>query len=107
MDINRYSPSYILGKKHLIGLTDYSTEEIFEFLYATKTLKRKFEAHEETNILHGTTVAMLFADTSLRKRAAIEIGAHQLGGNCVDLHSRRQDMHAGGKIEEIVDVHRS
>ena len=70
MDINRYSPSYILDKKHLIGLSDYSTEEIFELLYATKALKRKFEAHEETNILRGTTVALLFADTSLRTRSA-------------------------------------
>ena len=33
MDINRYSPSYILDKKHLIGLSDYSTEEIFELLF--------------------------------------------------------------------------
>ena len=104
MDINRYSPSYILNKKHLIGLTDYSTEEIFELLYATKALKRKFEAHEETNILHGTTVAMLFADTSLRTRTAIEIGVHQLGGNCVDLPYSSKDMHAGENTRDIVNV---
>ena len=104
MDINRYSPSYILGKKHLIGLSAYSTEEIFEFLYATKALKRKFEAHEETNILHGTTIAMLFADTSLRTRSAIEIGAHQLGGSCVDLPYNDKDMHAGENVKDIVNV---
>ena len=104
MDINRYSPSYILEKKHLIGLSDYSTEEIFEFLYATKTLKRKFEAHEETRILHGLTVAMLFADTSLRTRSAIEIGAHQLGGSCVNLPYSDRDMHAGENIKDIVNV---
>ena len=104
MDINRYSPSYILGKKHLIGLSDYSTEEIFEFLYATKALKRKFEAHEETNILHGTTIAMLLADTSLRTRSAIEIGANQLGGSCVDLPYNDKDMHAGENVKDIVNV---
>ncbi len=104
MDINRYSPSYILEKKHLIGLSDYTTEEIFEYLYATKALKRKFEAHEETNILRGTTVAMLFADTSLRTRSAIEIGAHQLGGSCVDLPYSDRDMRAGENIKDIVNV---
>lgn len=104
MDINRYSPSYILNKKHLIGLSNYSTEEIFELLYATKALKRKFAAHEETNILRGTTVAMLFADTSLRTRSAIEIGASQLGGNCVDLPYSERDMRAGENIKDIVNV---
>ena len=104
MDINRYAPPYIIGKKHLIGLSAYSTEEIFEFLYATKALKRKFEAHEETNILHGTTIAMLFADTSLRTRSAIEIGAHQLGGSCVDLPYKDKDMHAGENVKDIVNV---
>lgn len=104
MDINRYSPSYVLSKKHLLGLSDYSTEEIFEFLYATKALKRKFEAHEETNILHGTTVALLFADTSLRTRSAIEIGTQQLGGTCVDLPYNSRDMSAGENIKDIVNV---
>lgn len=104
MDINRYSPSYVLEKKHLIGLTDYSTEEIFEILYAIKALKRKFEAHEETNILHGRTVALMFADTSLRTRSAIEIGTHQLGGNCVNLPYSERDMRAGENIKDLVNV---
>ena len=104
MDINRYSTSYIVNKRHLLGLTDYSTEEIFEFLYATKKLKHKFEVHEDTNILHGTTVAMLFADTSLRTKSAIEIGVHQLGGNCVDLPYSNRDMHAGENIKDLVNV---
>ena len=104
MDINRYYPSYIIKKKHLIGLSDYSTEEIFEMLYATKALKRKFEAHEETNILHGKTVALMFADTSLRTRSAIEIGVHQLGGSCVDLPYSDRDMRAGENVKDFVNV---
>ncbi len=104
MDINRYSPSYILNKKHLIGLSDYSTEEIFEILYATKALKRKFEAHEETKILHGTAIALMFADTSLRTRSAIEIGVQQLGGSCVDLPYSYKDMQAGENIKDVVNV---
>lgn len=104
MDINHYSPSYVLEKKHLIGLSDYSTEEIFEVLYAIKALKRKFEAHEETDILHGRTVALMFADTSLRTRSAIEIGTHQLGGNCVNLPYSDSDMRAGENIKDVVNV---
>ena len=53
MDINRYSPSYGVTHKHMVKLADYSTEEIFEILYATKAMKSKFAAHENTHILRA------------------------------------------------------
>lgn len=104
MDINRYSPSYGINQTHLTKLADYSTEEIFEFLYATKAMKAKFAAHESTAILRGTTVALLFGDTSLRTRSALEIGIRQLGGVCVNLPYSQMDMQAGENIKDIVNV---
>lgn len=104
MDINRYTPSYGLNKKHLTKLADYSTEEIFELLYATKAMKAKFTAHERTNILNDVTVALLFGDTSLRMRSALEIGIRQLGGTCVSLPYSHKDMNAGENIKDIVNV---
>ena len=85
-------------------LADYSTEEIFEILYATKAMKAKFAAHESTAILQGTTVALLFGDTSLRTRSALEIGIRQLGGVCVNLPYSQDDMQAGENIKDIVNV---
>ena len=104
MDINRYSPSYGINQKHLTKLADYSTEELFEFMYATKAMKAKFTAHESTNILQGVTVALLFGDTSLRMRSALEIGIRQLGGTCVNLPYSEDDMRAGENIKDIVNV---
>lgn len=104
MDINRYTPSYGITQKHLTKLADYSTEEIFEILYATKAMKSKFVAHEKTCILQGTTVALLFGDTSLRTRSALEIGVRQLGGVCVNLPYSENDMQAGENIKDIVYV---
>lgn len=104
MDINRYTPSYGVEKKHLIGLSNLSTEEIFEFLYATRAMKAKFLAHENTCILDGITVALLFGDTSLRTRSALEIGIHQLGGTCIDLPYNEKDLSAGENIKDIVNV---
>ncbi len=104
MDINRYSPSYGIDRKHLTKLAEYSTEEIFEILYATKAMKAKFAAHESTCILQGTTVALLFGDTSLRTRSALEIGVRQLGGVCVNLPYSSNDMQAGENIKDIVNV---
>lgn len=104
MDINRYSPRYGVTQKHMTKLADYTTEEIFELLYATKAMKDKFIAHEDTRILKGVTVAMLFGDTSLRTRSALEIGIRQLGGDCVDLPYSESDMLAGENITDIVTV---
>ncbi len=102
MDINRYTPGYNIKQKHLTKLADYSTEEIFELLYATKSMKAKFVSNEQTNIMQGTTVALLFGDTSLRMRSAIEIGVKQLGGECVNLPYSQDDMNAGENIKDIV-----
>lgn len=104
MDINRYSPSYGINKKHLTKLANYSTEELFELLYATKAMKAKFLAHDDTKILRDVTVALLFADTSLRMRSALEIGIRQLGGICVNLPYSQTDMEAGENIKDIVNV---
>lgn len=104
MDINRYLPSYGIDHKHLTKLSDYSTEEIFEILYATKVMKAKFLAHEDTRILKDVTIALLFGDTSLRTRSALEIGARQLGGVCVNLPYSEKDMSAGENIEDVVNV---
>ncbi len=104
MDINRYTPSYGISSKHMVKLSDYSTEEIFEVLYATKAMKSKFIAHEDTRILNGVTVALLFGDTSLRTRSALEIGIRQLGGVCVNLPYSEHDMRAGENVKDIVNV---
>jgi ornithine carbamoyltransferase len=85
-------------------LDDYSAEEIFEILYATKAMKDKFIAHENTNILNGVTIALLFGDTSLRTRSALEIGIRQLGGECVNLPYSSRDMQAGENIKDVVNV---
>lgn len=104
MDINRYSPRYGVTQKHMTKLADYPVEEIFELLYATKAMKDKFIAHESTKILNGVTVALLFGDTSLRTRSALEIGIRQLGGESVNLPYSERDMRAGENIKDIVNV---
>ena len=104
MDINRFSPGYAVTQKHMIRLADYSTEEIFELLYATRQMKAKFYAHENTAILQGVTIALLFGDSSLRTKSALEIGIRQLGGESVNLPYSEEDMRAGENIKDVVNV---
>lgn len=103
MDINRYKPSYGVECKHLTKIANVTPEDLFEFLYATRTVKAKFQAHENTCILKGTTVSLMFSDTSLRTRSALEIGIRQLGGTCVNLPFNDDDIHAGENIKDVVE----
>ncbi|MGN1103664.1 MAG: ornithine carbamoyltransferase [Candidatus Coproplasma sp.] len=104
MDINRYTPHYSLTKKHMTRLADYSTEELFEILYATRQMKAKLAAHENTSILQGVTVALLFGDSSLRTRSAVEIGVKQLGGDSVNLPYSENDLRLGENIDDLFNV---
>lgn len=104
MDINRFSPTYSISQKHMVQLDDYSTEELFELMYATKQMKAKFLAHENTAILGGVTIALMFNDTSLRTRTALEVGIRQLGGESLDITYSERDMCAGDNIADIVNV---
>lgn len=104
MDINRYSPAYCIDQLHMTKLASYSTEEIFELLYAIKAMKAKFITHEDTAILKGITVATLYGDTSIRTRCAISIAIRQLGGDTVNIPYSKADMLAGENIADIVNV---
>lgn len=104
MDINRYTPNYSINKKHMTKLADYSTEELFELLYATRQMKAKFAAHENTALLQGVTVALLFGDSSIRTRSALEIGIKQLGADTIDLPYNANDLRVGENIGDIVNV---
>lgn len=102
MDINRYTPNYSINQKHMTKLADYSSEELFEVLYATRQMKAKLLAHENTNILNGTTVALLFGDASIRTRSALKIGIRQLGAETIDLPYNENDMMIGENIGDMV-----
>ena len=104
MDINRYKPSYGVSHTHMTKISDFSTEELFELLYASKVMKAKFIAKEDCRILKGVTIAFLFSDTSLRTRSALEIGIRQLGGESIDLPYSESDLKAGENIQDIVNV---
>jgi len=88
----------------MVQLGDYSTEELFELMYATRQMKAKFLAHENTSILSGVTVALMFNDISLRTRAALEVGIRQLGGESLDIAYSERDMCAGENIADVVNV---
>lgn len=85
--------------KDLISGFDLSAGDINEIFSLTKKLKKK----KNSNELLGKTVGLVFQKPSVRTRVSFEVGARQLGADCMYLAP--QDINLGSR-EPIKDVAR-
>lgn len=100
MDINKYSPKFKIKSQHLLHLADLSTEEIFEYLYAAKVMKKKYKVGEITGILKNKTIGLLFGNVSTRTRVSFQMGIRQLGGHYVYLPKNETQLSRGESIKD-------
>ncbi|MCL1901336.1 MAG: ornithine carbamoyltransferase [Firmicutes bacterium] len=101
-DINNYVSTEKLENKHLLTLSTYSTEEIFEILHSAKMLKKKLLAGERLNYLENKTVALIFAKNSTRTRVSFEMAISQLSGKSLFLSSNDLQLGRGETIHDTV-----
>jgi ornithine carbamoyltransferase len=98
------SPSPSLKGRDLLGLLDFTREELRALLdraHEVKALQKRREPHRW---LEGCTLAMIFEKPSLRTRCTFEAGMTQLGGHAIDLLSEHMQM---GVRETVPDVARN
>ena len=100
MDINRYVPKFRIRQANLLNLTDLTAEEIFEFLYAAREMKKRFRVGENYPALRGKTVALLFGNASTRTRITFEMGIRQLGGDYLFLPKGETQLSRGDSIKD-------
>ncbi len=91
----------MLGKRHLITLKEFSSEEIRFLLDEAKDFKKDREIYRRNAPLFGRTLIMLFQKKSTRTRVSAELAMTDLGGNSIFLG--REDIHLGVK-ESIRDT---
>ena len=85
--------------KHFIDLDDFSKIELRNILnFATKIKKNQ---KKYSNILNNKSLGLLFEKESTRTRVSFNIGMQQLGGNVIELDSKKIGF---GKRESISDV---
>ena len=85
--------------KHFIDLDDFSKIELRNILnFATKIKKNQ---SKYSNILNNKSLGLLFEKESTRTRVSFNIGMQQLGGNVIELDSKKIGF---GKRESISDV---
>lgn len=80
MDINRFTPTGSINKKHLVSLASYAEEEIYEILYRAKEISVKLAAGEKLNYLKNKYVSLLTKRSFARSRIAFETAVTKLGG---------------------------
>ena len=104
MDLLQYKPKAQFAQRHLLTLQDYTPDEILQVLSLAAKLKlqRKL-GMDQTHILRGKNVALIFTKPSMRTRVSFESGFYQLGGNVIHLSSQGSQL---GRSESIEDTAR-
>lgn len=80
MDINKFSPTGNINKKHLVSLANYTEEEIYEILYKAKEIGIRLSAGEKLTYLKNKYVSLLTKRSFARSRIAFETAVNKLSG---------------------------
>ena len=89
--------------QHFLNVSDFSADELWQFLNKAKKLKDELRAGGNQPILKGKILGMLFQKPSLRTRVSFEVGMLQLGGEA--LYLSPNEIGLGGR-ESVPDVAR-
>ncbi|MGI6201423.1 MAG: ornithine carbamoyltransferase [Christensenellales bacterium] len=89
--------------KHLLSLTDYSSEDVLWLLGKALQLKAERKAGVPHPLLQGKTLGMIFSKPSARTRISFEVGFHQLGGHALYISDQEIGL---GRRESVPDVAR-
>ncbi len=90
--------------KNLLSIQDLSAKEIEQLLDLADALKRDQKAGKGKELLHGKTLAMIFAKPSTRTRVSFETGMTQLGGHALYLGMNDLQL---GRGETVADTART
>ena len=90
--------------KHLLKLSDLTSDEIFSLLDLADKLKYEKKHGIPHPILAGKTLGMIFQKSSTRTRVSFECGMYQLGGSALFLSSRDLQIGRGEPVEDTARV---
>lgn len=104
IDLFNYTAKKPFSQKHLLGLQDYSADEICQVISLSLKLKEELKNHIPHPLLKGKTLAMIFAKSSTRTRVSFETGIYQLGGMGLFLSSSDIQLGRGETISDTAKV---
>jgi ornithine carbamoyltransferase len=90
--------------KHLLKLSDLSSQEITDILNLADQLKFENKNGTQHHLLAGKTLGMIFQKSSTRTRVSFETGMYQLGGMALFLSANDLQMGRGEPIKDTARV---
>lgn len=104
IDLLNYKPQKEFSQKHLLRLSDYSSDEILQVLSLALKLKKQLKEGVRPPLLAGKILAMIFTKSSTRTRVSFEAGIYQLGGTAQFLSSNDIQLGRGEPISDTAQV---
>jgi ornithine carbamoyltransferase len=89
--------------KHFLAVSDYSSEELQDFLDLAMRLKKEYFNGGNSPLLKGKVLGMIFQKPSLRTRVSFDMAMRHLGGDALYLSPNEIGL---GKRESIADIAR-
>jgi len=89
--------------KHLLHISDFSKDELWNMLHLAKEIKTTFHKREDYKPFKDQSLAMIFAKPSARTRISFETGFTWMGGHALFLGPNDIGI---GKREAIKDIAR-
>ncbi|HOK17738.1 MAG TPA: ornithine carbamoyltransferase [Caldisericia bacterium] len=93
-----------LKGRDLLSLYDFTKEEIEEFLKSGETLKIKSKIGENSPVLAGKKLGLIFEKPSTRTRVSFEVAMYELGGHAIYLSSNELQLRRGETIADTARV---
>ena len=90
--------------KHLLKLSDLSSEEIIGILNLADQLKYERKNNVRHHHLEGKKLGMIFEKSSTRTRVSFEVGMYELGGHALFLSGKDLQIGRGEPIKDTVRV---
>ena len=90
-------------KRDFLHVTDFSKDEIIDFIDKAKWIKNKFKSREAYYPFKDESLAMIFAKPSARTRISFETGFFRMGGHALYLGPNDVGI---GKRESVADIAR-
>ena len=103
-DLLGYKPQKAFSQKHLLRLSDYTSDEIMQVLSLALELKKQLKEGARPPLLAGKILAMIFTKSSTRTRVSFEAGIYQLGGTAQFLSSNDIQLGRGEPISDTAKV---
>lgn len=95
--------SYEFGQKHLLGLTDYSREDILYVLEQARSFREILDRPvPKVPTLRDKTIVNLFYENSTRTRLSFELAQKRMGADVVNFSSGNSSTKKGESLKDTI-----